>query len=154
MSSYPDPIASQGGAAITIGGVTVRVDRTGGQPAFLDAATGEPIDPALISDTSVGVSVADADGNVRALFPMDTLLANLINTPGGQATHWDVVRTTDGVSFSRESIPELLGLTDADVSSVAYVSTSGSKIIVAVRLTERDDDGIPKQLVLVGTPRG
>ena len=154
VSAAPDPIATQGGAAITIGGVTARVDRAGGQVTITDAATSEPIDPALITDTDVGVSVADPDGGVRALFPMETLMSNFMSTPVIQPMHWDLVRTSDGVSFSRESIAELLGLTDDDISSVAHISTSGSKVIVAVTLRERDDDGIPKQLVLVGTPRG
>ena len=154
VSSAPDPIAAQGGAEITIGGVTARIDRAGGQVTIADDATGEPIDPAFITDTYSGVSVKDIDGNVRALFPIDMLFANLMSPVGTDTSHWEVIRTSDGVSFSRESIPELLGLTQDDISSVAYVATSGSKVIVAVRLTERDDDGVPKQLVLVGTPRG
>jgi hypothetical protein len=154
VSAAPDPIAAQGGAAITIGGITARVERAGGQATIIDAATSEPIDPALITETDVGVSVADADGGVRALFPMETLMSNFMSTPGIQPVHWDLVRTSDGVSFSRESIAELLGLTDEDIMSVAHILTSGSKVIVAVRLTQRGEEGIPKQLVLVGTPRG
>jgi hypothetical protein len=154
VSSTPDAIAAQGGAEITIGGVTARVDRAGAQVTIIDEATGEPIDPALITDTSAGVSVADGAGGVRALFPMESLLSNLLTSPAGQTPRWDVVRTTDGVSFSRESVADLLGMTDADISSIAHISTYGSKVVVGVTLTERDDDGIRKQLVLVGTPRG
>jgi hypothetical protein len=154
VSSTPDPIAARGGAEITIGGVTARVDRAGGQVTIADDATGEPIDPAFITDTYSGVSVKDVDGNVRAFFAIDMLFANLMSPAETDRSHWEVIRTSDGVSFSRESIPELLGLTQDEISSVAYVATSGSKVIVAVRLTERDGEGVPKQLVLVGTPRG
>ncbi|MGH9132837.1 MAG: hypothetical protein ACRDZZ_02795 [Ilumatobacteraceae bacterium] len=43
---------------------------------------------------------------------------------------------------------------DAEIASIAHISTSGTKVVVTVRLAERDAAGVPKQLLLVGTPRG
>jgi hypothetical protein len=58
------------------------------------------------------------------------------------------------LTFSVESVAELLGLDNADIKHVPRVSTDGTTVIVAVTLNDRYPDETAKQLVLVGTPIG
>jgi hypothetical protein len=70
------------------------------------------------------------------------------------SSRWVIRRTSDGVRWSQESVAELLGVDDADITSVQCVHTAGEQVVVAVNTKPSTVDGVPRQLVLVGTPRG
>jgi hypothetical protein len=72
---------------------------------------------------------------------------------GGNAVRWELLQTADGLTWSRQSVAELAGLQDADISAVTRVQAAGSTVVVAVSLAAGPDE-VPEQLVLVGTPNG
>jgi len=80
---------------------------------------------------------------------------SVLNNPvaGESIDDYLVAVSVDGVHVSVESIPALLGIDVADISSVPRISAAGNTTVIAVTLKERNADGVPRQLVLVGTPR-
>ena len=85
-----------------------------------------------------------------ALAPTTTVVGGY---PGGGETRHEILHGVDGVAWSRESIAELLGVSDSDISLVTRVQTMGNTVVVAVNLVPASQDAIPQQVVLVGTPR-
>jgi hypothetical protein len=68
-------------------------------------------------------------------------------------SHYEILHSVDGVAWSRESVADLVGVDNDAISSVTRVQTAGDTVVVAVNLTAAEGE-IPKQVVLVGTPRG
>jgi hypothetical protein len=155
VMSRPDPIAERGGLELTKDGVTIRRENAMSGNVFLDASTGERIPTTSITYTEVGgVAIDDGSGATRASFTSRELAAFDSIEPSEQPSRWDIVTTVDGTYFSVESIADLAGLDDADISSVPGVSSDGSQVVVTVNLNERYSDDTRKQIVLVVTPIG
>jgi hypothetical protein len=153
--SWSDPIAEQGGVELTKDGVTVRRETMNSEHVYLDASTGEPIPAELIAYTeNGGVEIDDGDGIIRASFSDQELSDAIYDFESQQQSSgpWNIVTTADGTNFSVESIAELTGLDDADISSVPRISTDGTQVVIAVSLNDRYPDETRKQIVLVGTP--
>jgi hypothetical protein len=69
-------------------------------------------------------------------------------------THFDIVHTADGVTWSRESVADLAGVDPAEVAAVTRIQhTVDGGVVVAVSLKVPEGE-LPRQLVLVGTPKG
>ncbi len=164
VQEYPDLIAQAGGVELTVDGVTVRKDSAEGETYFVDTATGERIPGDRIrandgfDESGLAVEILDADGVVRATFTgeqlYDELGQDVYRDASNFGTRSSILTTVDGVSFSVESVAELLDLEDDEVSGVQRIASDGETVVVAVGLTERHPDDTPKQLVLVGTPIG
>jgi hypothetical protein len=69
-------------------------------------------------------------------------------------TGYEVLHTVDGVTWTHESLADLLGMSNGDISGVPRVQQAGNSVVVAVNLRTIDPDTSPRQLVLVGTPAG
>ena len=115
---------------------------------------GQPVDLTHVWYGEGGVIITDADGNQMATLDGPTF-QSVLNGPdvGRDIDDFLVAVSADGVHVSVESIPELLGVDASDISSVPRISAAGNTTVIAVTLKERNADGVPRQLVLVGTPR-
>ena len=67
-------------------------------------------------------------------------------------SHYEILHSVDGVAWSRESVADLVGVDNDAISSVTRVQTAGNTVVVAVNLTAAEGE-IPRQVVLVGTPK-
>jgi hypothetical protein len=66
-----------------------------------------------------------------------------------------VLAAADGATGTLAGVDrELLGVDEADITSVQRVHTVGEQVVVAVNTKPLTVDGVPRQVVLVGTPRG
>jgi hypothetical protein len=147
-----DTIAAQGGLSVTIDGYTISRE-TGHSPIVIVDPAGESVDLTRVWYGEGGVIITDADGNNVATLDGPTFESVLNDPSGGSPEDFLVAVSADGVHVSVESIPELLGIDVNDISSVPRISAAGDTTVIAVTLKERNADGVPRQLVLVGTPR-
>lgn len=156
VSVLDDSIAAQGGVVVAERGpVTIRQDSILDGWYYADAATGERIPDAQIDYTDDGVSIRDAAGEELARFSAreieEEFYVGLVVEP---SPTWSIVTTVDGTAFSIESVADLLGTEEGEIRSIGRVDSDGTQVVVVVTLTETYDDGTPKMLTLVGTPRG
>lgn len=158
VSESDDPIAEAGGIELTVDGVTIRRDSAMSDIMYLDAASGEVIpDDRIVFDMRGGVTVVAADGAVMAEFTEEQLYNDLegqIDWSDVGPGRYSVLTTADGQAFSVESVADLLGVDDSNVSHVSRVVSDGTTVTITVTLNERYEDDTRKQLVLVGTPIG
>jgi hypothetical protein len=147
-----DTVAAQGGVSVTIDGYTIS-RATGHSPIVIVDPAGEPVDLTHVWYGEGGVIITDVDGNQVATLDGPTF-QSVLNSPvaGDSIDDYLVAVSADGVNVSVESIPQLLGVDAADISSVPRISAAGNTTVIAVTLKERNADGVPRQLVLVGTP--
>jgi hypothetical protein len=150
----PDQIAAAGGASVSSGGFTASRASAKAPIVITDDTTGEPVDLTHVWYGPGGVIITDADGNQVGTMDGPTF-QSLFDDPSGGLGPDDflVAVSADGVQVSVESISELLGIDASEISSVPRISAAGNTTVIAVNLKERNADGVPRQLVLVGTPR-
>jgi len=147
-----DAVAAQGGISVTIDGYTVS-RATGRSPITIVDPAGRPVDLTHVWYGKGGVIITDAAGNQVATLDGPTFQSVL--GPGASPPEdYLVAVSADGVHVSVESIADVLGVDPADISSVPRISAAGNMTVIAVTLKERNAQGVPRQLVLVGTPRG
>lgn len=154
-AAAPDPIAAAGGVEVTANGITLRRASLRDQPQVFDAdGNSIPIDLVYSDPNTGGLIVRDADGATRATLDYDTVVPVFgVDSPPDVVRHWTIQTSTNGSDVAVESIADLLGIDDSDISSVPRVQAMGNTTVVAVTLKERNAEGVPRQLVLVGTPR-
>ncbi|MEO1056924.1 MAG: hypothetical protein AAFY28_08430, partial [Actinomycetota bacterium] len=171
LEEFPDLIARAGGVELTVNGVTARKDVAEGPAYFVDESTGEQIpddrivhtalvDPernvAAGSEEAIEVTVVDDAGETLAEFTARQLFEELTSAAyqdtGPISPQTSLLTTADGVSFSVESVADLIGVDESAVERVQRIATDGSTVVVAVAMTERHPDDSRVQLVLVGTP--
>jgi hypothetical protein len=148
-----DTIAAQGGASVTIDGYTIS-RATGHSPITIVDAAGQPVDLSHVWYGKGGVIITDSDGNQVATLDGPTFQSVLSDPGASPPEDYLVAVSADGVHVSVESIADLLGVDPAVISSVPRISAAGNTTVIAVTLKERNAQGVPRQLVLVGTPRG
>lgn len=110
---------------------------------------------ATVSEGGGFVRIVDADGTVLGEAGeqefYDRLEGSLMGDPPRPPVQ-RIVTTANGVDFTSESVAELVGMDDADVSRVQHITSDGTQVFVAVALEDRWSDDTRKQVVLVGTP--
>jgi hypothetical protein len=148
----PDPFVVEGGREVSGGGLTIRRDSLQAEPEFSLTDSGEVVDVSRVrTDSSNGdIVIVDEAGAELARLGGEAASPVVWGGCCDDATNppaWYVETSVDGMNVASES------LADADISSVPRISTDGTNVIVAVTMKERNADGVPKQLVLVGTPR-
>ncbi|HEX6658268.1 MAG TPA: hypothetical protein VF065_09315, partial [Ilumatobacter sp.] len=148
-----DTIAAEGGVSVSIDGYTISRE-TGRSPIAIVDPAGKPVDLTRVWYAEGGVIITDGDGNRVATLDGPTF-QSVLEDPSAGAGPEDflVAVSADGVHVSVESVPELLGVDVSDISSVPRISAAGNTTVIAVTLKERNGEGVPRQLVLVGTPR-
>jgi hypothetical protein len=72
---------------------------------------------------------------------------------GKGADDYLVAVSTDAVHVSVESISQLLGVSPGDISSVPRITKAGNTTVIAVTMKDRNADGVPRQMIMVGTPK-
>ena len=160
VSATNDQVAAQGGIEFTIDGVTVRQASAMESPRYYDAATGEQI-----TDDRIEYVVGSPSGAMVFRGPAGEEIAELTEyevysrlSPEPQSPDdfgdWSILTTADGLTFSKESVTDLLGLEPGAVNYVPRVASDGTQVFVTVTLNERYPDDSRKQVVLVGTPIG
>jgi hypothetical protein len=154
VQAMPDRIAEAGGVSVSSGGFTASRASAKAPVVIIDDATGEAVDLTHVWYGPGGVIITDYDGNQVGTMDGPTF-QSLFNDPSGDSGPVDflVAVSADGVHVSVESISELLGVDASDISSVPRISAVGNTTVIAVTLKERNADGVPRKLVLVGTPR-
>jgi hypothetical protein len=154
LQAMPDQIAAAGGVSVSSGGYTASRASAKAPIVITNDATGEAVDLTHVWYGEGGVIITDAAGNELGTMDGPTF-QSLFNDPSGGSGPDDflVAVSADGVHVSVESISELLGVDASDISSVPRISAAGNTTVIAVTLKERNGDGVPRQLVLVGTPR-
>lgn len=157
-SVVPDPLAADGGAEITTEGITIRraSQRSGPEFSYADSGEAIPLSSVRADPSNGDIVVLDAAGGETARLRGEVVGAMLYGGFAPDASvqpTWYVETSTDAAHVAVQSLADLLGVTDDDISSVPRISTDGTNAIVVVTMDERDADGVPKQLVLVGTPR-
>jgi len=154
MQVMPDAIAAQGGVSVSSGGYTASRATARSPLVITDDATGETVDLTRVWYGPDGVEITDADGNKVGAMDGPTF-QSVLSDPSGGAGPEDILVavSADGQHVSVESITQLLGVDVSDISSVPRISTAGNTTVIAVTLKERNADGVPRQLVLVGTPK-
>lgn len=154
MQAMPDAIAAQGGVSVSSGGFTVSRATARSPLVITEDATGETVDLTRVWYGPEGVIITDADGNKVGTMDGPTFQSVLSDPSGGSGPNDVLVAVSaDGQHVSVESIPQLLGVDVADISSVPRISSAGNTTVIAVTLKDRNADGVPRQLVLVGTPK-
>jgi hypothetical protein len=157
-----DSVAEVGGVEMAQDGVVLRAEDASGRFQLLDAATRAEIGtvaywsdttgPVTMSPTDGSVTVFADDGSVRTTFTQDDL-SNL--TYGPDVPQIPVVtlllHTADGLHWSRESLSDIAG---TEIVSTGGIRVSGSQLVVAANTAERNADGSPHQVLLIGTPAG
>ncbi|MEY4229609.1 MAG: hypothetical protein RLZZ362_458, partial [Actinomycetota bacterium] len=160
-----DPIAEVGGVEMTRDGVIVRAENGNGGYTFLDGVTGEELGRlqdgrgttdlvTAVNDTG-GVVVrltADAPPVSFSWEELSTKLLEPIYRNARSATSL-LLHSTDGVSWSRDSLDEAAG---EPVNASGGLRVVGSQLVVAtIRPSIRPSDGstVPQQVLLVATPR-
>ena len=154
LQAMPDQIAEAGGASVSSGGFTAARASAKAPIVITNDATGEQVDLRYVWYGDGGVIITDAAGNKLGTMDGPTFQSLFDDPSGGNGPDdYLVAVSADGVHVSVESIPELLGVDASDISSVPRISAAGNTTVIAVTLKERNADGVPRQLVLVGTPR-
>jgi hypothetical protein len=154
VQAMPDAIAANGGVSVSSGGYTASRPSAKAPIVITDDATGEPVDIAKVFYGTDGVIITDGKGN--QLGTMDgASFQSLFSDPSGGRGPEDylVAVSADGIHVSVESISELLGVDAGEISSVPRITRVGNTTVIAVTMKERNADGVPRQLVLVGTPK-
>jgi hypothetical protein len=146
ISARTDLIAAEGGVEIEAGGVIVR--REGGVEDWLVLAADDraEIAGAVIDwDRSEGgIAVRDQAGAVLAEF--DAAAIEPLLDPASPPS-WSIATTADGSNVAVESVAELLGVADDEITDVR-LNAAGDNVIATVSLA--DDTS----RVLLGTPTG
>lgn len=162
-----DPVAEIGGVSVPLdGGVSVQVADTslshlvyGPDGALLAEVTFEQSSaPDLVTpirDDTYGVRWevrTDAGGPVVATYSADEL-QRAVSDSGAYDEYRSqllVLHSSDGVSWSRESLDEVVG---AKVAGSGGIRLAGNQVIVAANLVDDPNpDGTPKQVLMIGTP--
>ena len=153
LQVVPDAIAAEGGVSVTIDGYTISRE-TGRSPISIVDPEGQAVDLTHVWYAEGGVIITDDDGNRLATLDGPTFQSVLEDASAGAGPEdFLVAVSADGAHVSVESIPELLGGDVSDISSIPRISAVGNTTVIAVTLKERNAEGLPRQLVLVGTPR-
>lgn len=110
--------------------------------------------PTTVGPASNPTSIASTTTAVD--MPVDgTAPATTISDHAPNAGTWSVMHSTDGVSWSIESVAEIAGIAEADIFHVDRVQTApDGRIIVTVRVRASVPGQPASNVVLVGTPRG
>ncbi len=154
FQTMPDGIAAQGGVSVSSGGFTASRATAKSPVVITNDATGETVDLTKVFYGPDGVVIQDADGNQIGTMDGPTF-QTILNDPRGNGVIDDflVAVSPDGEHVSVESISQLLGVDPSQISWVPRISAAGNTTVIAVTLKERNPDGTPKQVVLVGTPK-
>jgi hypothetical protein len=162
-----DPVAEQGGLTVPLdGGITLAVADTSLSHEVYgpDGNLLGVVDQNQTSDSPLVASVPDevygvrwevrteVDGPVVATYSYEDLNAEL-TAAGAYEGRMQllVLQSSDGRSWSRESLDELVGQT---VSGSGGIRLTDSQVIVPANLAdERNPDGTATQVLLVGTAR-
>jgi hypothetical protein len=153
-----DPIAEVGGVEMTRDGITVRAEKGDGNYTFLDTATGEELgrvqggrgttelvtggydSPIVVRLTADAPPVSFSWEDLSKMF--EPILRNVSSSTSL------LLHSTDGVSWSRDSLDEAAG---EPVNASGGLRVVGSQLVVAT-LRPSDGSTLPQQL-LVATPR-
>jgi hypothetical protein len=160
---YIDAVAQAGGAELSRDGIIMRAEDGNGEFSFIEESTGTTLastsgripstDLVSLDPNTGGYEVRlESGGDVVATFTADEMFTRMndITMAGPQPTT-SVFHSTDGIAWSRESLNELAG---QQVGS-AGVRLTDTQILVAATLRDQTAaDGTPKQIILVGTPKG
>lgn len=153
FQAAPDGIAAQGGIAVSSGGFTASRATAKSPVVITNDATGESIDLTRVFFGDRGVIITDADGNQIGTMDGPTF-QSILSDPrnNGVIDDFLVAVSADGEHVSVDSISGLLGVDPSTISWVPRISSAGNTTVIAVTMKERNADGVPRQLVLVGTP--
>jgi len=140
-------------------------------PLLRDGEVVQQIAPNATS--SAGITIAAAVGTQAArpmedattapTSPMATTTTIMEPAPGSTAIvgpqvtdlRWELLHSVDGLSWSRESVAQLAGVGESEISRVTRIQgTPDGGLVVAVNLRTDSTDELPQQIVLVGTPKG
>lgn len=153
-----DTVAQAGGVSFDIGSATLSRSDASGMVVVTDDATGALIEgwteqwstEASTPGAPAAVDFVGPDGTV--LGSMSTADYEVLQSSGYDAApSWFVVTTADGVNIASESVAELAGVSEAEISNVR-VNAVGRQLIVSVVLTSESTPGVLEQRILVGTP--
>lgn len=141
-----------GGMAVSADGATWR----SGQISSIVGADKTVIGFGPAATSSAGLTVAAQVLDRPASSPPISTESPVLTTPEAlieSPPHFELLHSADGVTWSRESVAQLAGVTDAEIGNVTRVQTAGNTVVVAVNLKAPTAEAIPKQIVLVGTPK-
>lgn len=159
-----DPFVEHGPVSITRDGIVVTQIDSNGSLVFTDEATGDELGRmtrSLEGSTTNDRTSYDIDTGDVELFADDG--AALLTMPAADqselysqiyqlGTKLVVLHSTDGVSWSREDIDSIVG---SEIDMMGLIRTGSSEITLSVTDSiNRNPDGTPRTLVLVGTPTG
>ena len=157
---YVDPVAEVGGVDVTENGITLQADTALTQSfRFLDESgaelgrteNGMSTSPLVTMDPLTGEwHVRRTEhGEVAATFTGGEIYEQL--PPDAGVPTALVLHSTDGVAWSRESLDDLVG---APVGGTGGIRVTDTQVIVAANLAgQKNADGTPKQILLLGTPK-
>jgi hypothetical protein len=152
-----DPIAEMGGVEIERNGITLRAADSSGNMTFTAEDGRELGRIEMYGATGPLVEIDGADGSydvrteeggeVVATFFQDEIYKRVPETGIPQAY---VLHSTDGLSWSRERLSDLVG---AEVGGTGGVRVTDTQVIVAANLAgQLNPNGTARQTLLVGTP--
>ena len=123
---------------------------TGDEIGTLDARSAPTSYARLRYGSDGGYVVLSPDGSVRATFDA-RMLEGLFSEQSANTYKNVVLHSTDGRSWSRDDVKPIAGF---DTYGATRVQATDSNVLVSfVDPTSRDDQQIPKTVVLVGTPK-
>lgn len=158
VATRPDVVVEQGGVQVAVGSAIVRRTSEFGQPEVVDAASGQPIDGAQVQHvddaaqpSGSAARVVAPDGSVLGEIDALDFERGLYPDQTNVTTEWSLLTTADGLHIAQQSVAELAGVSDADISSVR-VNAVDRQLIATVVLREEVSPGLKRQIILVGTP--
>jgi hypothetical protein len=123
---------------------------TGEELGRWDGRTPPAADAVLGYDDQGGVRLLGDDGSVRVRFTGDDI-SNLYNQQAAFPSKTVVLHSTDGVNWSRDDVNSIAGF---DPYAARRVQVTPSNVLVSLsNPNNRDADGIPATVVLVGTSK-
>jgi hypothetical protein len=160
-----DPFIEDGPVSITKDGVTISMINQNGELVFTDASTGEEVgrfveyNPngaatstnANRDNTTGDIRLLDAAGSLRLTVTQQDLQGIYDQMKTVQPGTPLILHSDDGVSWSREDLASISGI---DVFQASRVQSAGNKVVVTMLDSNTlNDDGTPRTVALVGTPR-
>ncbi|MFN2609019.1 MAG: hypothetical protein ABR511_14195 [Acidimicrobiales bacterium] len=161
VTAVPDPVAAAGGMTVSAGGYTLRISTVGGTATVADAtgtvvastaALGRDDDALQLNWTSGTAVLADpATGAVRARFDVGPFVRASQAEPPASVPRM-VLFSRDGVTWSSQSLSDLVGRAVPRTAAVANVAVTPDRVLVAVVPPAAGPGQPPERpTVLVGT---
>jgi hypothetical protein len=124
---------------------------TGGELGRLDQRVAPAADSAINYDSTGQIQVLATDGSTRVTFT-DQEMSALYHQQSASTSKTVLLHSTDGINWSRDDVKTVAGFDGYGTSRVQV--TDSNVLVTMVDPNTHDAQGIPKTVVLVGTPKG